>query len=67
MSEIKKEVRVMRVTQTCDSCLEDLVPEGHVYMTYPAQYPHKCPRCGMSYTFDKVYPTIEYEEIKNER
>ena len=44
-------------------CDGEFFPDDVVFMTYPPQYPHKCNKCGTSATFNKKYPSIEYEEI----
>lgn len=58
-------VNVVYRHQYCDKCGAELEYSslGIVLTTYPAQYPHTCPQCGEQYTFDKVYPTVVFEEI----
>lgn len=35
---------------------------GITLASYPPKYLHTCIRCGVSITFDKIYPYIGYEE-----
>ena len=62
MKEVKKPVREYVVHAMCE-CGGEFIPGDVVFMTYPPQYPHKCNKCGTSATFNKKYPSIEYEEI----
>lgn len=62
MKEIKKPVREYIVHAMCE-CGGEFIPGDMVLMSDPPQYPHKCNKCGTSATFNKKYPSIEYEEI----
>lgn len=62
MKEIKKPVREYIVHAMCE-CGGEFILGDMALMTYPVQYPHICNKCGASETFNKRYPSIEYEEI----
>lgn len=62
MKEIKNPIREYVVHAMCE-CGGEFVPDGMVLMSSPPQYPHICNKCGASVTFNKKYPSIEYEEI----
>lgn len=50
----------------CDKCGSLLEPTGAVLMSYPEQYPYRCPECGQTeYYFGGERPGIikyEFEE-----
>lgn len=63
--EVKKEVKVFHVEYACDACGEGkLKPTNMALSTYPAQYPHKCDKCGIGQTFFHRYPRTVYEEVE---
>jgi hypothetical protein len=66
--EIKKEVKTIQVDYLCPACGKgNLRPTGNTLFTYPASYQHICNNtttCCYSETFDKKYPYLEYEFIK---
>lgn len=62
MKEVKKPIREYVVHAMCE-CGGEFIPGDVVFMTYPVQYSHTCNKCGASATFNKKYPSIEYEEI----
>ena len=43
----------------CDECNIELESGNIAYMTYPPQYPYKCPNCNKEYTFLMNYPWSE--------
>ena len=46
----------------CD-CGGELIYDGTILPTYPAQYRHVCNKCGnIELIFDALYPKIEYED-----
>lgn len=61
----ESEVRPFNVRALCsvEGCYEELVYQNFVYTTYPPQYPHRCSN-GHIENLRKVYPLIEYREIK---
>lgn len=62
MAEMKTEVKTYKVTYTCDECREgEMKPTGAPLMSNPAQYPHKCKKCGSEKTFRSKYPKIVHE------
>ncbi len=63
MAEKRTEVKTYQVTYTCDVCNEgEMQPAGVTLMSNPAQYPHKCKKCGSEKTFRSKYPKIVYEQ-----
>lgn len=64
MTELKREVKTYIVEFECEECKEGtLVPTGEAYMTYPAQYPHRCTndKCNEKKTFNYRYPKTVLE------
>ncbi len=62
---IRTEVRVYRIElpceeKDCNGTMESCA--GMVLTTYPAQYPHKCTKCGTEIHISGVkYPYIEHK------
>lgn len=57
MAEIHTPAKVVIVAYQCDKCDEgQMIPTGVALMSYPAQYPHKCNRCGHEQIFRQPYP-----------
>lgn len=65
MAEKRTEVKTYVVRYICDDCGEgEMVPTGLCLSIWPAQYPHKCNKCGASETFiGSTYPRTVYEEV----
>ncbi len=66
MAEMKQEIKVFTVGYLCDECGKGFMePTGSVYLSNPAQYPHKCSywKCGDEKTFSRSYPYNEQEVI----
>lgn len=62
---IKEEkVETYRCTLICDKCGTEMESDGTVLCSYPAQYPHFCPKCGEKRITLTQYPTIEYRSIE---
>lgn len=59
-------VSVVRVQRHCD-CGGVMESWGICLTSDPPQYPHKCTHCGVSETFNKTYPYIEYEEMAGDK
>jgi hypothetical protein len=55
-------MKVFQIKKLCDDCNGELEYTGQSLTTYPALYPHECKDCKRRYTFDKMYPALEYEE-----
>ena len=64
--EVVAETKVLTVHMKCDQCGEGfMVMDGDIVLTtYPAQYPHKCNKCGYRKTFDRMYPFHKYVQIE---
>ena len=66
--EKRVEVKTYMVYKICPECedgkmlYEDGI--GSILLTYPAQFLHRCDKCGYELTYLDRYPKIEYEEIK---
>ena len=42
-----------------------MIMDGNIVLTtYPAQYPHKCNKCGCRKTFDRMYPFHKYVQTE---
>lgn len=50
----------VKVTKLCEKCGGDMAALDYIYPTYPAQYPHKCIKCGNEQNYDRSYPAIQY-------
>lgn len=64
--EIEEEVKTLQVSRICPKCCKGrmMFAGGGVLMTYPAQYPHKCDKCGHDeYYSGTMYPYTKYELI----
>jgi rubrerythrin len=60
------EVKTLAVEWICDECgTGKMEPIGHVLLSDPPQYPHKCPHCGHRAILAQTYPTIRYERVNN--
>lgn len=58
----KVEVKTYEVHLMCD-CGGEMRHTGMVLTSNPAQYPHKCEKCGATETrFDEIFPHIVYEK-----
>jgi hypothetical protein len=66
MPKQRVEMKVFTVKWICDECGQgEMVPTGIELMSYPAQYPHKCNRCGHGETARGVkYPQTYYEAVE---
>ena len=54
-------VELMCTVEGCDGKIESCA--GIVLTSYPAQYPHKCSKCGKSrYISGATYPYIDYDQ-----
>lgn len=64
---MEKRTRMIPVKKEmiCDKCGGIMVPTGMCLMSNPPQYPHVCNGCGFTATYNKSYPTIEFEEEEN--
>ena len=60
--EVVADTKVLTVHMKCDECKEGyMVMDGDIVLTtYPAQYPHKCNKCGHRKTFNRMYPFHKY-------
>ena len=69
MPEIKIKLIPYQTHYVCDDCIEKpnpgciLIKIGEAFMTYPPFYVYVCPNCKKKYEFQKIYPSIEYEEV----
>lgn len=63
MSEVKIEVKTVKIDYKCPKCLIGyLRPTGVCYPMNPPSYPHKCNNCDHMESFSgKTYPYISYE------
>lgn len=58
----RQRVQTYAVKLMCD-CGGELIYDGTILPTYPAQYRHVCNKCGnIELIFDASYPKIEYED-----
>ena len=64
MSEIRCDMKVVLVDMICKECnWGRLRPTGVTLMSYPAQYPRKCDRCGATETYFETYPRTVMEPL----
>jgi len=66
VSEQIRAVEMIVIDYICDECGKGkMLQNGEiVYMSYPAQIPHKCDNCGAKKTFyEQPYPRTGYREI----
>lgn len=62
--EQRREVKNIIVKQICDECGKgEMKYQGMVLTSWPAQYPHVCPKCGHTARYGCIYPKIEYGEV----
>ena len=59
----KEKVETYYVHVFCPKCDAEMKPDNVIFPTWPAQYPHTCPKCGYKHIFGKSYPVIEYEGV----
>ena len=46
----------------CPKCGTEMEFTGIVLTSYPAQYPHRCPKCDYRYTtYGEAYPIMKYK------
>jgi len=59
------EVKVFEIKYKCDECNDGylILNNDCTLLTHPAQYPHKCDKCGSTKHFTIVYPYYKYEKI----
>lgn len=63
----EEEVKVVMEHMYCPSCGTEMKFTGIVLTSYPAQYPHECPKCGYRYTtMEGMYPLLKYKPINEE-
>ena len=54
-------LRPIQIDYHCDECEHGLMrPVGHMLMTDPPQFEHKCTECGYLMVFNERYPTVRY-------
>lgn len=63
--KIKKVIPVLKEAY-CPECGEQLKSNNYVYQSNPPLYPYYCPNCDYSVLLHELYPTISYEEVKDE-
>lgn len=61
-----KKVKFYTEVIKCDKCGVEMTPQPMVFMTFPVQYPYKCPSCGSVTTLKEfISPGVikfEYED-----
>ena len=65
LKEKRTEVRTYQVRLMCEKCDGgEMLPTGILLTSNPAQYPHRCNKCGHEDTprGGKSYPRTEYDE-----
>ncbi len=50
----------------CPECGEKLNKLSYVNLTNPPLYPYNCPNCDYNISLHESYPSIVYEEVKDE-
>lgn len=48
-------------------CIGEMVSTGLVYISYPAQYAHRCELCGLFDSYPKCYPHTLIEAQDHEK
>lgn len=61
---MKVKQETYKVYKNCDICGNIMKFTGSALMTSPVMYRHKCTACEYTTTYNKIYPCIEYEELK---
>lgn len=69
--ETRQSQRLIKIRMLCDRCPDgppkgQMLPTGMALARSPLQYPHLCNKCGAAATYDKRYPSIEYEDVEND-
>lgn len=64
--EKRKFVFPIEVRLFCDEdgCPGEMRPDGRCLASNPPWYPHVCEKCGARENTRKVYPFIEYKEVR---
>lgn len=64
--EVVADTKVLTVHMKCEKCDKGyMIMDGNIVLTtYPAQYPHKCNKCGCRKTFDRMYPFHKYVQTE---
>ena len=67
--EVIADTKVVTVHMKCDECKEGYMvrDDNIVLTTYPAQYSHKCNKCGSKKIFYKIYPYQKYIQTETFR
>jgi len=52
------EVKVFREHAHCDCGKGELLPDGHMLLTDPPQFRHRCASCARVETFGDKYPRL---------
>lgn len=62
MAEVKTKVSAVEVSMECPECDGVMeITNGMVFLSNPAQYPHKCTECGYTQHYSGVqYPYIRH-------
>lgn len=64
----EEEVKPVMEKMYCPGCGCEMKFTGTVLTSYPAQYPHRCPECGYTYTTTEgIYPMLKYKPINEEQ
>lgn len=61
--EKKTEVKVFQIELICD-CGGSIESTDVMQPTYPPKYHHRCDKCEKEQWLKKIYPRIDYKEIK---
>ena len=61
--EEKVLARAFIIKMKCPKCNEGYMEQStRMYPTNPVKYEHMCTKCGHIDAFNKIYPTVEFEE-----
>ena len=63
----QEEIKPVMEHMYCPKCGTEMEFTGTVLTSYPAQYPHRCPKCDYRYTTDGIYPMLKYKPINEEQ
>ncbi len=56
-----REVRTYEVNMSCNKCdFGFMYSTGNTFLTYPAQYEHKCNQCDNVENFNITFPYIKH-------